>query len=113
MQKELKLEENDFTGAVFEGKFYGPDEVKQLESLPSRADVYAKLLGQLQTPSRNLVNLLQVGGGCCCCCCCSVLCSAQGSCQTADRACELDLQALSFAVVSDSQESPPLACGLS
>ena len=25
-QKERKLKENDFTGAVFEGKFYGSEE---------------------------------------------------------------------------------------
>ena len=69
MQKELKLEENDFTGAVFEGKFYGPEEVKQLESLPSRAEVYSKLLGVIQSPAQKLVSTLQVGG-----CCSTVLC---------------------------------------
>ncbi|KAI4332331.1 hypothetical protein L6164_017251 [Bauhinia variegata] len=58
-QKEKKLEDNDFTGAVFEGKFYGPDGVKKLESLPSRAEVYAKLLGSLQSPASALVSTLQ------------------------------------------------------
>lgn len=58
-QKERKLEENDFTGAVFEGKFYGPEEFKKLESLPSRAEVYAKLLGSLQSPASALVSTLQ------------------------------------------------------
>nr|GMD35257.1 50S ribosomal protein L10, chloroplastic [Ipomoea batatas] len=69
-QKEQKLEGNDFAGAVFEGKFYGPDEFKSLENLPSRAEVYAKLLGSLkgpasavvgtlQAPARNLVMVLQ------------------------------------------------------
>ncbi|XP_054786414.1 50S ribosomal protein L10, chloroplastic [Prosopis cineraria] len=58
-QREKKLEDNDFTGAVFEGKFYGPDEFKKLESLPSRAEIYAKLLGSLQSPASALVSTLQ------------------------------------------------------
>ncbi|KAL5150238.1 50S ribosomal protein L10, chloroplastic [Glycine soja] len=58
-QKEKKLEDNDFTGAVFEGKFYGPDEVKNLESLPTRAEIYATLLGALKSPASALVATLQ------------------------------------------------------
>lgn len=58
-QKEKKLEDNDFTGACFEGKFYGPDDFKGLETMPSRADVYAKLLGSLKTPGIALVGTLQ------------------------------------------------------
>ncbi|GAB4854894.1 60S ribosomal protein L10 [Ancistrocladus abbreviatus] len=58
-QKEKKLEENDFTGACFEGKFYGPQEVKILETLPSRAEIYAKMLGALKGPSSALVGTLQ------------------------------------------------------
>ncbi|KAG6397552.1 hypothetical protein SASPL_143721 [Salvia splendens] len=37
-QKEKKLEDNDFTGAVFEWKFYGPGEFKALENLPTRTE---------------------------------------------------------------------------
>ncbi|MQL77335.1 hypothetical protein Taro_009725 [Colocasia esculenta] len=58
-QKERKLEDNDFAGAVFEGKFYGPGDFKALETLPTRAEVYAKLLGALQTPGIALVSTLQ------------------------------------------------------
>ncbi|KAJ0987701.1 hypothetical protein J5N97_006057 [Dioscorea zingiberensis] len=58
-QKERKLEENDFTGAVFEGRFYAPDEFKVLETLPSREEIYAKLLGALQGPAISLVGTLQ------------------------------------------------------
>lgn len=58
-QKEKKLEGNDFTGAVFEGKFYGPDDFKALESMPTRAEIYAKLLGALQSPASALVGTLQ------------------------------------------------------
>ncbi|XP_044462334.1 50S ribosomal protein L10, chloroplastic [Mangifera indica] len=58
-QKERKLEENDFTGAVFEGKFYGPGDFKALESMPTRAEIYAKMLGALQGPALGLVSTLQ------------------------------------------------------
>ena len=58
-QKDKKLEDNDFTGAVFEGKFYGPGDFKQLETMPSRAEIYAKILGALQSPSIGLVSTLQ------------------------------------------------------
>lgn len=58
-QKEKKLEENDFTGACFEGKFYGPQEVKSLETMPSRAEIYAQILGSLKGPSSALVGTLQ------------------------------------------------------
>lgn len=57
-QKEKKLE-NDFTGAVFEGKFYGPGDFKQLETMPSRAEIYAKVLGALQGPAIGLIGTLQ------------------------------------------------------
>jgi len=58
LQKELKLE-NDFTGAVFEGRFFTPEEFKVLESLPTRAELYGKLLGTIQAPAAALVGTLQ------------------------------------------------------
>ncbi|CAK9142953.1 unnamed protein product [Ilex paraguariensis] len=58
-QKEKKLEENDFSGAVFEGKFYAPEEFKALESMPTRAEIYAKLLGSLKGPASAVVGTLQ------------------------------------------------------
>lgn len=58
-QKEKKLEDNDFSGAVFEGKFYSPDEFKVLETLPTRMEVYAKLLGSLKSPASSVVGTLQ------------------------------------------------------
>lgn len=57
-QKEKKLE-NDFAGAVFEGKYYKPEEFKALESMPTRAEVYAKLLGTLKGPASAVVGTLQ------------------------------------------------------
>ncbi|KAL9249787.1 Large ribosomal subunit protein uL10c-like protein [Drosera capensis] len=58
-QKLLLLEENDYTGACFEGKFYGPRDFKVLETMPSRAEVYAKLLGSLKSPATALVGTLR------------------------------------------------------
>ncbi|KAK8579661.1 hypothetical protein V6N13_142833 [Hibiscus sabdariffa] len=57
-QKEMKVE-NEFRGAVFEGKFYGPGDFKQLENMPTRAEIYAKLLGSLQSPAIGLVGTLE------------------------------------------------------
>ncbi|KAL6552891.1 60S ribosomal protein L10 [Orobanche hederae] len=58
-QKEEKLEDNDFTGAVFEGKFYGTDELKALENLPTRAEIYAQLLGAMKAPASAVVGTIQ------------------------------------------------------
>ncbi|RYR76804.1 hypothetical protein Ahy_A01g001343 isoform A [Arachis hypogaea] len=41
------------------GKFYGPDEFKKLETLPTRAEIYANLLGSLKSPASALVSTLQ------------------------------------------------------
>ncbi|KAL6208773.1 hypothetical protein ACLB2K_019718 [Fragaria x ananassa] len=57
-QRERKLE-NDFTGAVFEGNFYGPGDFKALETMPTRLEIYAKLLGSLKGPASNLVGTIQ------------------------------------------------------
>ncbi|KAL8551470.1 hypothetical protein ACS0TY_000537 [Phlomoides rotata] len=58
-QKEKKLDQNDFTGAVFEGKFYGPGEFKALETLPTRAEIYSTLLGSLKGPASAVVGTIQ------------------------------------------------------
>ncbi|XP_047333053.1 50S ribosomal protein L10, chloroplastic-like [Impatiens glandulifera] len=58
-QKEKKLEDNDFSGAVFEGKYYAPEEFKTLETMPTRDEVYAQLLGSLQGPAIQVVATLQ------------------------------------------------------
>ena len=58
-QKEKKLEENDFSGAVFEGRFYPPEEFQSLETMPTRAEIYARLLGAVQGPASAVVATLQ------------------------------------------------------
>ncbi|KAG2616088.1 hypothetical protein PVAP13_3NG118199 [Panicum virgatum] len=58
-QKEWKLQLNDFTGAVYEGRLYGPDDFAQLEAMPTRAQSYQCLLGCLQMPAVNLLAVLR------------------------------------------------------
>ncbi|CAN6353593.1 unnamed protein product [Urochloa humidicola] len=58
-QKEWKLQLNDFTGAVYEGRLYGPDDFAQLEAMPTRAQSYQYLLGCLQMPAVNLLAVLR------------------------------------------------------
>ncbi|URD92032.1 50S ribosomal protein L10 [Musa troglodytarum] len=64
-QRDFKLALNDFTGAVFEGRLYGPDDFRALETMPTRMESYACLLGCLQTPAVSLLSILQAPeGGC-------------------------------------------------
>lgn len=58
-QKEWKLQLNDFTGAVYEGRLYGPDDFAQLEAMPTRAQSYQYLLGCLQMPAVNILAALR------------------------------------------------------
>ncbi|KAG6523973.1 hypothetical protein ZIOFF_013862 [Zingiber officinale] len=55
-QWERKLEKNDFTDAVFEGKFLALGEFKSLETMLSRAEIYAKILGAIKKPSISLIS---------------------------------------------------------
>ncbi|KAJ8459151.1 hypothetical protein OPV22_032077 [Ensete ventricosum] len=58
-QRDFKLALNDFTGAVFEGRLYGPDDFQALETMPTRMESYAYLLGCLQTPAVSFLSILQ------------------------------------------------------
>lgn len=42
-----------------EGKVIGVDEVKALAALPSREELVAKMLGSMNAPISNTVNVLQ------------------------------------------------------
>lgn len=44
---------------MVEGKVIGVDEVKALAALPSREELIAKLLGSMNAPISNTVNVLQ------------------------------------------------------
>jgi large subunit ribosomal protein L10 len=46
------------TGAVLDGRILSPEQVEQLASLPSKDQLIAQLLGQLQSPITGLANVL-------------------------------------------------------
>ena len=46
-------------GTIVEGKVTGLDDIKALASLPSREELIAKLLGSMNAPISNTVNVLQ------------------------------------------------------
>ena len=45
----------EITGAVLEGKVLSADEAKQLASMPSKEELYAKILGSINSPASGLV----------------------------------------------------------
>ena len=45
----------EIVGAVLEGKVLNADEAKKLASMPSREELYAKILGSINSPASNLV----------------------------------------------------------
>ena len=60
--KKYKLEDAEVLTVkvgMVEGKVIGVDEVKALAALPSREELIAKLLGSMNAPISNTVNVLQ------------------------------------------------------
>ena len=60
--KKNKLEDAEVLTVkvgMVEGKVIGVDEVKALAALPSREELLAKLLGSMNAPISNTVNVLQ------------------------------------------------------
>lgn len=53
--KEGKI---SFVGGVLDGKFIGASEVESLAQLPSKHELYAKLVGSLNAPVSGFVNVL-------------------------------------------------------
>lgn len=45
-------------GGILEGKFVGPEAIKQLATLPSRNELLAKLVGSINAPVSGFVNVL-------------------------------------------------------
>ena len=60
--KKNKLEDTEVLtvkAGMVEGKVIGLDDIKALASLPSREELIAKLLGSMNAPISNTVNVLQ------------------------------------------------------
>ncbi len=52
--KESK--KGEIVGAVLEGKVFGAAEAKKLASMPSREELYAKMLGCINSPASGIVG---------------------------------------------------------
>jgi len=52
--KESK--KGEIKGAVLDGKWLSADEAKALANLPSKAEIYAKMLGCLNSPASGIAN---------------------------------------------------------
>lgn len=48
----------DLLGGILEGRLINSEEVKALAKLPSRLELYAKLVGSLSAPMSGLMNVL-------------------------------------------------------
>lgn len=51
-------EQVSFLGGILEGRLIEADQVKALASLPSREELYAKLVGSINAPVSGFVNAL-------------------------------------------------------
>ena len=45
-------------GCIFEGRLFGPEEIHIIKNLPSREQVLAQLIGQVQAPLSHFVGVL-------------------------------------------------------
>jgi large subunit ribosomal protein L10 len=57
-RKELEEEKIFFLGGILENKFIPAEMVEKLAKLPSKKELYAKLLGSLNSPVSGFVNVL-------------------------------------------------------
>ena len=48
----------DFVGGIMEGKFLSADEVKTIAKLPSKQELYARIVGSINAPISGFVNAL-------------------------------------------------------
>ncbi len=48
----------DFVGGILDGKFISREEVNNLATLPSKQELYAKVVGSLNAPVSGFVNVL-------------------------------------------------------
>ncbi|MCK5416114.1 50S ribosomal protein L10 [Candidatus Parcubacteria bacterium] len=58
-REDNRKEDNiSFVGAILEGKFLKIEEVEALAKLPSKQELYAKMVGSLNAPVSGFVNVL-------------------------------------------------------
>ena len=51
-----KAKKSEIRGAVLDGKLFSPKDVAKLAELPSKEELYAKMLGCVNSPATGLVN---------------------------------------------------------
>ncbi len=56
--KKDREDKIEFLGGILEGKFLSPEEVTALAKLPSKQELYAKIVGSLNAPVSGFVNVL-------------------------------------------------------
>lgn len=56
--KKAKKTELELKGGVLEGKVLSANEVVQLSELPSKEELYAKMLGSMNSPASGIVNVV-------------------------------------------------------
>lgn len=56
--KKKNKDKIDFVGGILEGKFLNTNEVIALAKLPSKQELYAKIVGSLNAPVSGIVNVL-------------------------------------------------------
>lgn len=54
-EKENKI---DFAGGILEGRFISAEEARALSKIPSRQELYARLVGSINAPVSGFVNAL-------------------------------------------------------
>jgi len=56
--KKVKVEKPSIRFSLFEGNFYGPDRIEEIAALPSKEELYARLLGGFNAPISGFVGTL-------------------------------------------------------
>lgn len=56
--KLKELENLKILGGIINGEFVGPEKILELAKLPSREELYAKVVGSIAAPISGLVNVL-------------------------------------------------------
>ncbi len=58
-RRDNEKEENiNFLGGILEGKYLPSDQIEALAKIPSRQELYAKLVGSINAPVSGFVNVL-------------------------------------------------------
>ncbi len=57
-EKSKEVENLNILGALVNGEFFGPEKVTELAKMPSREQLYARVVGSIGAPISGFVNVL-------------------------------------------------------